>query len=76
MFNECYQMLRVDPKTFRGWLKEAGIDSDHQVSRADRRIRFLTQEQVDWLAQDHGRLLHTPLPDENEGVSSGDSSCC
>jgi len=68
-FNECYQMLRVDPKTFR--LKEAGIESDHQVSRADRRIRFLTQEQVDRLAQDHGRLLHTPLPDENEGVSSG-----
>jgi hypothetical protein len=30
-FSECYKLLNVDPKTFRGWLDEAGIDPDHQV---------------------------------------------
>lgn len=62
-FNQCYELLNVDPKTFRGWLQEAGIDPDHQVSRADRRVRFLTQEQLDVLAEAHGRrlnALHAP----------------
>ncbi|HEY4036760.1 MAG TPA: hypothetical protein VGL94_22615 [Ktedonobacteraceae bacterium] len=70
-FNECYELLTVDPKTFRGWLKEADIDPNHQVSRADRRIRFLTQEQIDRLAVDHGRLLRAPSSDAHEVVSPG-----
>ena len=70
-FNECYELLSVDPKTFRGWLKEADIDPNHQVSRADRRIRFLTQEQIDRLAVDHGRLLRVPSSDAHEVVSPG-----
>lgn len=70
-FNECYELLHVDPKTFRGWLKEANIDPNHQVSRADRRIRFLTQEQIDQLAVDHGRLLHAPSSNADEVVSPG-----
>jgi hypothetical protein len=64
-FNECYEMLNVDPKTFRGWLEEAGIDPKHQVSRADRRVRFLTKSQVEKLAEAHGRLLRkSSAPDE------------
>lgn len=63
-FNECYEMLAVDPKTFRGWLKEADINPNAQVSRADKRVRYLTKEQVDKMAVDHGRLLRTPSPDE------------
>jgi hypothetical protein len=70
-FNECYELLHVDPKTFRGWLKEANIDPNHQVSRADRRIRFLTEEQIDQLAVDHGRLLRAPSPEASEVVSLG-----
>ena len=70
-FNECYELLHVDPKTFRGWLKEANIDPNHQVSRADRRIRFLTQEQIDQLAVDHGRLLRAPSSNADEVVSPG-----
>jgi uncharacterized phage infection (PIP) family protein YhgE len=70
-FNECYELLAVDPKTFRGWLKEADIDPNHQVSRADRRIRFLTQEQIDRLAVDHGRLLRAPSSNAHEVVSPG-----
>lgn len=70
-FNECYELLHVDPKTFRGWLKEASIDPNHQVSRADRRIRFLTEEQINQLAVDHGRLLRAPSSDASEVVSLG-----
>jgi hypothetical protein len=56
-FSECYDILRVDPKTFRRWLEKAGINPDEQVSRVDNRIRYLTQEQVERLAKDHGRSL-------------------
>lgn len=68
-FNECYELLNVDPKTFRGWLKEANIDPDHQVSRADRRIKFLTEEQLNRLAVDHGRLLRGVQEQAEESVS-------
>ncbi len=57
--NECSQLLHVDAKTFRKWLDEAGINPDDQVSRADRRVRFLTQAQVEMLAEEHGRRLGT-----------------
>jgi hypothetical protein len=70
-FNECYELLHVDPKTFRGWLKEAGIDPDHQVSRADRRIRFLTQAQLDKLAEEHGRRLSGPASHDDEVIHAG-----
>lgn len=68
-FNECYELLNVDPKTFRGWLKEANIDPDLQVSRADRRIRYLTQVQLDKMAEDHGRLLRAQTSEESETIS-------
>src|SRR5436190_455585 len=70
-FNECYELLNVDPKTFRGWLKEAGIDPDHQVSRADRRIRFLTEAQLDQLAEDHGRRLGAKASNDDEVIHAG-----
>ncbi len=57
---ESIEMLNCDPKTFRRWLEKAGIDPEHQVSKADNRIRFLTQEQVELLARDHGRTLNAP----------------
>jgi len=68
-FNECYELLNVDPKTFRGWLKEANIDPEHQVSRADRRIKFLTEEQLNRLAEEHGRLLRGVQQQAEEAVS-------
>jgi len=68
-FNECYELLNVDPKTFRGWLKEANIEPDHQVSRADRRIKFLTEEQLNRLAEDHGRLLRGAQQQAEEAIS-------
>jgi len=70
-FNECYELLNVDPKTFRGWLKEAGIDPDHQVSRADRRMRFLTEAQLERLAEDHGRRLGAKASNDDEVIHAG-----
>ncbi len=55
-FSECYQLLNVDPKTFRRWLERAEIVPT--VSRADSRVKFLTEPQVQLLAQEHERELH------------------
>jgi hypothetical protein len=54
-FTECYDLLQVDPKTFRNWLKKAGIDPEKQKSKLDERVRYLDEFQVKKLALDHGR---------------------
>ncbi|MDQ2887768.1 MAG: hypothetical protein M3Y39_16980 [Chloroflexota bacterium] len=64
-FSECYKLLDVDPKTFGRWLEKASIDPKQQVSKVDNRIRYLTQQQVEQLATDHGRTL-TPLTERTE----------
>src|SRR5712692_8541336 len=53
--SECYELLQVDPKTFRGWLEKAGIMP--QVSKADPRVKYLSEEQLRYLAQEHERSL-------------------
>jgi hypothetical protein len=58
-FSECYEILHVDAKTFGRWLEKAGINPKLQVSRVDNRIRFLTQQQLEQLAHDHGRNIQT-----------------
>lgn len=55
LFTECYSLLNCDPKTFRKWLKKAGLDASAQKSTIDERIKFLTEDQLRQLAQDHGR---------------------
>ena len=54
---ECRALLDVDYKTFQRWLEKAGIDTSHQVSRLDNRIRFLTHDQLTRLATEHGRTI-------------------
>ena len=56
-FSECYRLLDVDAKTFGRWLEKAGIDPKQQISKIDNRIRYLTQDQLEQLASDHGRIL-------------------
>jgi hypothetical protein len=56
---ECYDLLEVDPKTFRGWLQKAGMEA--QVSKADPRVKYLTEEQVRSLAGAHERDLERNL---------------
>jgi hypothetical protein len=57
---ECYELLHVDPKTFRSWLQKAGIEP--AVSKADPRVKYLDFEQVQYLAREHDRVLHSVKP--------------
>ena len=68
-FSECYELLSVDPKTFRRWLEKANIDPDQQVSKVDNRIKFLTEEQIQRLAHDHERDLQSASTRTVETVS-------
>ena len=52
---ECCALLRVNPKTLHKWLAGEGIRP--QASRADTRIRFLTQEQIERLSEVYDRPL-------------------
>jgi len=54
-YGQCYEVLDVDAKTFRRWLEKATFDVTGQVSKADSRIKYLTESQVKTLADDHGR---------------------
>jgi hypothetical protein len=54
---DCCELLAIDPKTLRHWLKQATMSlSVHPV---DKRRKYLTQEQVQQLAVLHDRLLKT-----------------
>jgi hypothetical protein len=53
-YGECYAALHVDAKTFRRWLAKAGIQQN-QISRLDERVKFLTEDQLRMLAEQHGR---------------------
>jgi hypothetical protein len=68
-FSECYELLNVDPKTFRRWLEKANIDPDQQVSKIDNRIKFLTEEQIQQLARDHERDLQSAPTRTVESIS-------
>lgn len=51
----CCELLAIDPKTLRQWLKQAMIPlSPHPT---DARVKCLTREQVQQLADLHGRIL-------------------
>ncbi len=50
---ECHTALDVHPKTFKRWLKDDHITTE--TSKADKRIKFLTEEQVERLAELHDK---------------------
>ncbi|MHB8595800.1 MAG: hypothetical protein ACYDER_03205 [Ktedonobacteraceae bacterium] len=59
-FGQCVRLLKVDPKVFRQWVKEdLGLQDHEQRSRADKRVRYLTDEQLAFLAASHDRTLPT-----------------
>jgi small-conductance mechanosensitive channel len=72
-FSECYHLLDVDAKTFRRWLDKAGIDPEKQVSKADSRVKFLTENQIEDLALAHGRPW-PPLPKPDDQAQPGPGS--
>jgi hypothetical protein len=52
---DCCELLAIDPKTLRYWLRQANMSlSTHPT---DARIKCLTHEQVQHLAALHGRAL-------------------
>jgi len=64
-FGQCTRLLNIDPKVFRRWVKEdLGLPERDQISRADRRARYLTREQLERLADLHERTL---LDDDAQG---------
>jgi chromosome segregation ATPase len=57
-FGQCARLLDIDPKVFRELVKkELGLQKGDQVSRADRRARYLTHEQLQLLAERRGITL-------------------
>ena len=65
-FGQCARLLDVDPKVFRRWVREnLGLQEEDQVSRADGRVRYLTREQLERLAELHERTL--PAADQHVG---------
>jgi chromosome segregation ATPase len=63
---ECYGMLDVHPKTFRQWLKDDNITT--KASKADKRIKFLTEEQVKQLAELHDKPWPPTVSQEAEVI--------
>ncbi len=63
-FVDCCEMLSIDPKTLRHWLRQAGIAL--QPHPSDARLKCLTLAQVQSLAAWHGRAFksHPPLPSD------------
>jgi hypothetical protein len=73
ILSECCALFGVNPKTFHKWLAQEGMQL--QSLRADSRVRYLTQEQVDHLMRVFGRKLaarEAPSPDE-QPVPAGDT---
>lgn len=53
ILSECCTLFGVNPKTFHKWLNQEGMHL--QSARADSRVRYLTQEQVEYLMRVYGR---------------------
>ena len=52
---DCCELLTIDPKTLRHWLRQADIPL--QPHPTDARVKCLTLSQVQSLAALHGRAL-------------------
>jgi hypothetical protein len=69
ILSECCTLFGVNPKTFHKWLAQEGMQL--QSLRADSRVRYLTQEQVDYLMRVYGRkptAREEPFPGERPVV--------
>jgi hypothetical protein len=64
-FIECCRLLAIDPKTLRQWLVQAQISL--HVHPTDARIKCLTGEQVNALANLHDRVLLHPVEASDVG---------
>jgi chromosome segregation ATPase len=67
-FGECCKVLDVDFKTFKGWLSKDGVQSSN--SSYDTRVKYLTVEQVQTLAERHGRPWPPLREEEPEQITA------
>jgi hypothetical protein len=66
---DCCDLLAVDPKTLRQWIKHAAMPL--QAHPTDARVKCLTLPQVQHLAGSHGRTLQLhPVPPLGSGGST------
>lgn len=63
---ECCAVLDIHQKTFKRWLKDDHIATER--SKADKRIKFLTEEQVKHLAELHDKPWPPPANQEAEVI--------
>lgn len=73
-FGRCIELLDVDAKVFRRWVREdLKLSEKDQKSKADSRVRYLTEEQLKQLATLHEKTLppDDQLPGEVEASSPG-----
>jgi hypothetical protein len=73
ILSECCKLFGVNPKTFHKWLDQEGMHLES--SRADSRVRYLTQEQVEYLMRVYDRksaAREEPSPGERP-VPAGDN---
>lgn len=73
-FGKCIELLDIDAKVFRRWVREdLKLSDKDQKSKADSRVRYLTEEQLKQLAVLHEKALppDDQLPDEKEEASPG-----
>ena len=73
-FGRCIELLDVDAKVFRRWVREdLKLSEKDQKSKADSRVRYLTEEQLQQLATLHEKTLppDDQLPGEVEASSPG-----
>src|SRR6266536_2327087 len=56
----CCQRLNISLFTLRQWCAQADINLEQQRSKADPRQKWLTDQQLQQLAEEHGRILDQP----------------
>ena len=72
-FSQSCELLQTNPKTFKAWLAQAGIDATKQIDLADPRQKLITKVQLLLLAEQHGRVLPS-LDEEVEPASSDEQT--
>lgn len=61
---EVANLLTVDPKSLRRWIEIEQYDLSNQTTPYDKRIKYLTEDQVAHLAKAHDRLWPRPPSQE------------
>lgn len=67
---EAATLLGTNPKTFKNWLKQDGIDIENQLNRADSREKYVTDEQIIAIAKKRDIEVRLPDPERKSESTS------